>query len=88
MNKLRKKRLVDELIDAYVSWREACVRVSQAYETWARETGIGTHGAFAWYMEALDREESAADAYASLVRKTGQLVASERPNVAPAATRQ
>jgi hypothetical protein len=86
MNKLRKKRLVDELIDAYVSWHEACLRVSEAYETWARETGI--HGAFAWYMEALDREESAAETYASLVRRTGQLLESERCTVAPAAAHQ
>jgi hypothetical protein len=49
---------------------------------------MGAHGGFAWYMEALDREESAADAYASLVRKTGQLVASERSTVAPSAAHQ
>ena len=31
MNKLTHKRVVDKLIDAYVSWREACLRVSDAY---------------------------------------------------------
>jgi hypothetical protein len=85
MSKLRKQRLVD---NAYVTWREACLRVSDAYDTWARETGRGAPGAFAWYMEALDREESAAEAYAGLVRRTGQLVASERSTVAPAAAHQ
>jgi hypothetical protein len=30
MNTLPHKRVVDKLIDAYVSWREACLRVSYA----------------------------------------------------------
>jgi hypothetical protein len=39
MNKLSHKRVVDKLIDAYVSWREACLRVTDAYGSWAGETG-------------------------------------------------
>ena len=31
MNTLSRKRVVSELMDAYVSWREACLRVSDAY---------------------------------------------------------
>jgi hypothetical protein len=85
MNKLRKKRTVDRLIEAYVSWREACLRVTDAYDSWASQTGASATGAFAWYMETLDREESAAETYANLVRRTEQLVASERPAGVPSA---
>ena len=73
MNKLLKKRLVDRLMDAYVSWREACVRVSNAYASWTSERGIHATVAFGSYMAALDREEDAAEVYASLVRRAGQL---------------
>ena len=34
MNKLSQKRLVDRLMEAYVTWREACLRVSDAYCSW------------------------------------------------------
>ena len=77
MNKLSHKRVVDKLIDAYVSWREACLRVSDAYGSWAGETGPGARCAFGRYMAALDQEERAADVYAGLVRRAGQLPSSK-----------
>ena len=46
MNKLSQKRLVDGLIEAYVSWREACLQVSDAYRSWASQTGPGATFAF------------------------------------------
>ena len=61
MNKLRKKRLVERPMDAYVRWREACLRVSDAYVTWTSERGIRATVAFGSYMAALDREEDAAE---------------------------
>jgi hypothetical protein len=73
MNKLSQKRLVDRLIDAYVSWREACLQVSDTYGSWASETGPGATSAFGRYRAALDREERAAEVYAGLVRRAGQL---------------
>jgi hypothetical protein len=73
MNKLSKKRLVDGLIDAYVRWREACLQVSDAYGSWANETGLGATSAFGQYMAALDREERAAEVYAVLVWRARQL---------------
>lgn len=42
MNMLSRNRLVDELVEAYVEWREACARVSDAYRFWASETAPGT----------------------------------------------
>ena len=77
MSKRGHKRLVDSLIDAYVTWREACLRVSDAYSSWATETGIVATLAFESYMAALDREESAAEVYARLVRRASQLISSE-----------
>ena len=77
MNKLRKKQLVDRLMDAYVSWREACMQVSDAYACWSRERGIHAAAAFGSYMTALDREEAAAEVYAALTRRTSELVSGE-----------
>jgi hypothetical protein len=76
MNKLIQKRLVDGLIEAYVSWREACLRVSDAYGSWTSETGLGAASAFGRYMAALDHEECAAEVYAALVRRAGQFASS------------
>jgi hypothetical protein len=76
MNKLNQKRLVDGLIDAYVSWREACLQVKDAYSCWATERGQGATSAFGRYMAALDREERAAEVYAGLVGRVGLLASS------------
>ena len=83
MNKLSKKRLIDRLMEAYVSWREACLRVSDAYDSWASGTGPGATSAFGWYMAALDQEERAAEAYAGLARRPGRLVSSKHGAVEP-----
>jgi hypothetical protein len=77
MNRLSQKRLVDRLMEAYVSWREACLRVSETYGCWVRETGPGAGYAFSLYMTALDQEECAAELYARLVRRAGQLIPGE-----------
>ena len=83
MNPRRKKRLVDRLLDAYISWREASLRVSDAYASWTSETGIRASVAFGAYMAALDREEDAAEAYAVMVRRTRELALGEPdPSVA------
>jgi hypothetical protein len=83
MNKLSQKRLVDGLIEAYVSWHEACLQVSDAYGSWASETGQAATSAFGRYMAALDREERAAEVYAGLVRRAGQLALSRHDPAEP-----
>jgi hypothetical protein len=75
-NTLSQTRLVDVLIEAYVSWREACLQVSDAYGSWARETGVHATSAFGRYMAALDREEHAAEVYAGLVQRASQFASS------------
>jgi hypothetical protein len=68
VNILRRERLVDELLEAYVEWRESCARVSDAYHFWTSEPAPGDRIAFGLYVAALDAEEHAAQVYAGLVR--------------------
>jgi hypothetical protein len=70
MNTRSQDRLVDELVDAYVGWRDACAMVDDAYRAWTLEADPGKGVGFWLYMAALDAEELAADAYAALVRRT------------------
>lgn len=67
---------VDEMMDAYVDWREACILVSDAYRWWSIAAGPDATVAFGWYMTALDREERTAEIYASLTVEIRELVAS------------
>jgi hypothetical protein len=79
MNTLSRKRLVDDLVEAYVDWREACARVDDAYRLCVSETGPRGRVAFGVYMAALDEEEEAAEVYAGLVRRADRLRWRERP---------
>jgi hypothetical protein len=63
------ERLVDDAIDAYVSWRERRVEVWETYERWNTGPPIDRDGAFVAYQTALDREELAAAGYADCVMK-------------------
>jgi hypothetical protein len=83
MNALRRERLVDELVEAYIVWRETCARVSDAYRSWASETGPCGNVAFGLYMSALDAEEQAAEVYAGFVRRADELPWSEDPPAGP-----
>jgi hypothetical protein len=85
MDALGRQRLVDKLVEAYVTWREACAWVNEAYHSWARDPGPGGTLAFGVYVAALDAEEQAADVYARLVvRATRQLWGEEPAGAKPA----
>jgi hypothetical protein len=84
MDTLRRERLVHELVEAYVDWREACARVDDAYRSWTNETAPRERVAFALYIAALDAEEHAAKVYAELVRRTDKLPWHEDPGSANA----
>jgi hypothetical protein len=68
-----RSELVDELMEAYLDWREECNDLRDAYDRWSLaspdERGLG----FVAYSAALDREEQASAVYAERT----QLVASE-----------
>jgi len=64
MNEQVDKQLVDEVMNAYVDWREESAGVWDAYDRWARAPRIDAAGTFSAYRAALDREECASHAYA------------------------
>ena len=55
--------LVDDFIDSWVCWREACEDVRDAYERWRQCKASQRVLAFASYRAALDREDHAARVY-------------------------
>jgi hypothetical protein len=55
---------IDELVEAYVSWREASAAVWLAYERWIGSDRGERPLAYAAYLAALDGEERAARTYA------------------------
>jgi hypothetical protein len=62
-----RNRAVDEVMDAYVNWRQECIRVSEAYQRWRTAVRADAALAFHAYLAALDREERAAEVYGRLI---------------------
>jgi hypothetical protein len=83
MNTLIRERLVDELVEAYIDWRESCARVNDAYRLWASDMGPCGGAAFGLYIAALNAEEQAAEDYAGLVRRADALPWSGDPPAEP-----
>jgi hypothetical protein len=59
----RRRQCIDDMVDDYVSWREACVAVAVSYQNWKCSTRSDQKLAFSVYIAALDREEQAATGY-------------------------
>jgi hypothetical protein len=63
-----RERVIDDVVELYVIWRERAAAVWVAYDAWAH---AGTHieraAAGAAFREALDEEQFAADEYADFV---------------------
>ena len=74
-----RREIVDEMIDDYVSWREACAAVAVSYENWRCSDRPDEKLAFSVYVAALDREEQAAAAYQRAVAQVATVLAG-RPN--------
>lgn len=55
---------IDDLLEGYVSWREACEAVWRSYERWIDSDRGQRALAHAAYLAALDGEERAASTYA------------------------
>jgi hypothetical protein len=66
--------VVDELLLAYVCWREQCETVREAYARCSRGDGLDFTNAFWAYLAALEREERAAAVYASCAKRAGELL--------------
>ena len=54
---------IDDVVDDYVSWREACAAVAVSYQNWNCSARSDQKLAFSVYIAALDREEQAATGY-------------------------
>lgn len=65
---MQSPELADRLIELYCDWRNRCQDVRAAYHHFTTASGADRTAAFAVYMAALDREQSAADAYAEQMR--------------------
>jgi predicted lipoprotein len=71
-----RERLADEVIETYVSWREACAAVDQTYADWCRSPRGERRLAHAVHVAAVDREESAAHTHREAVERVGRRLAS------------
>jgi hypothetical protein len=69
----RRRRSIDVLLEAYVSWREECHAVRQTYRSWTDCDRCRRGLAYAAYLAALDREEHAARAYARQIERVSQI---------------
>jgi hypothetical protein len=63
------ERLVYEVIEAAVDWRDECAEVWGAYARWASAPVADAAAAFSAYRAALDQEECASQAYADLLQR-------------------
>jgi hypothetical protein len=70
----RRSEAFDAAFDAYLDWRERCDAVQGAYAQWTHSARADAARAFGEYERALDREQSAADAYAAVITRVGELV--------------
>ena len=64
-----RRRAIDDLMDCYVAWREACYAVDLAYQRWAEATPDESGSFYSGYVAALDREEQASLIYADHISR-------------------
>ena len=62
--------LRDDLFNAWVAWRAACLGVEDAYREWVNAPRSDRTDAFAWYGGALDAEEELAARLAGQTART------------------
>jgi hypothetical protein len=72
--------LVDEMLARYVDWREDAAAVADAYARWCEAPAREGAWRFSAYMAALEREESAAISYASILTDLQRTLPSSRLN--------
>ncbi len=74
-----RRKYLDDLVDDYVSWREACGTVSLAYDNYKRAGREDRKLAFNEYIAALDCEEGAATVYQRSVEQLAAMNAHATP---------
>jgi hypothetical protein len=63
----RQREVVEDVVQAYVEWREESAAVWDAYDRWESASAKDKRPADSAYRAALDREEAAARCYAELI---------------------
>lgn len=71
----RISEMVDEMLAAYVDWRETAALAQGAYRRWLHSPAGERELRFATFVAALDQEESAATSYAGIVGGVARLLA-------------
>jgi hypothetical protein len=64
---ISREMLINEALSAYVAWREACVRVEDAWERWIAAPSQERALAIALYESELEGEARAARRYELLL---------------------
>jgi hypothetical protein len=59
--------VIDDVMEAYVDWREESEEVESAYRRWTTAPPTDVALAFAAYVAALDREDRASIFYAEVI---------------------
>ncbi len=77
-----RRWLLDELVEAYVSWREECSAVWAAYSIWSDAPSGDAADLYATYSTALDREQRASEHYARRVRRVGASIMPDLRSIA------
>jgi hypothetical protein len=66
---VRHDYVLDEMIDAYVDWRERSRGVWQAYHHWLKAPAEDGLLRFAAYLAELDQEQRACDVYQATIAR-------------------
>jgi hypothetical protein len=69
--------MIDRLLELYCAWREECAHLDVAYRRFSIASPPDRPLAFAAYIAALDREESAARVYADQIDHVSSRVRAE-----------
>jgi hypothetical protein len=78
MRRRVRDKLIDNVMDAYVDWRQESAQVDYAYWRWTVAGSTDADGAFDVFAAALDREELASICYAHIIRRTTVVLARDR----------
>jgi hypothetical protein len=70
-----KSKLIDAVMDIYITWREQAAAVESAYRAWTSAAAHERASAYASYAQALDCEELAANEYRRMIEQAGTSLA-------------
>ncbi len=78
-----RERLIDDAFARYLDWRVESEAVKAAYAVWSRAPRTDGALPFAAYGAALDREQSAATAYRSVIAQIERTFGGEQHRADP-----